>query len=591
MSAGMPLWRIKNTEPGSLLEQAIRSRGLEESGLAGGELPAPDDVPGAWEAARRLCEAIQKSEKIAVFGDYDCDGVCGAFIMGEALKRAGADVLVRVPLRSEGFGLRPSQVKELAEKGAKVIVTVDNGTTAAEAAEAAAGLGVELIITDHHEPRGRIARCSVLVNPKLRAGASGFREYSGAGVAWLVSSALSRTAGIVPPEDLLDAACLATIVDVAPVTGPNRALARRGLEQMRRGMRPGLKALAEAAGVKTVGGWSMMWQLGPRINAAGRMSDAALALELLRSPDLPRARPLAEKLDGLNRERQEIVKQVVEECLASYDGSWFPVFVGDWPSGVVGVAAGRLAECLRRPVLVGREDAGAVKASGRTVGEFHVLDALEESRRRCGLPERSGGHAKACGAEFSVRDLPALRRELDRIARERLRPEDVADVLDVDGVIRAAPGINDVAELDRLEPFGDSNPEPVYALAGKVESVRRGDGWQMVRLKGMKFFVPAELSVVEGGVLHAAVTPVIDEWNGTLSVSARAQDVRDFTLTREVLAETYTAWRAGKTVPAPAKQVFEELGLLKDGPGQPGKKDLLESETFRKYGAVVLRLR
>jgi single-stranded-DNA-specific exonuclease len=580
------VWRVKNTEPGTLLEQAMRARGLSRADLAP-PLPDPASLPGAAEAARVLLEAARAGRRVAVFGDYDCDGVCGAFVLEEVLRRAGADVFVRLPRRDEGYGLRPGQVAELAARGAELIVTVDNGVAALEAARAAWEVGLELGVTDHHEPGRELPPCRVLVDPKADPGPGGFRDYCGAGVAWLVAAALCGLAGLPRPDDLLDLVALATVVDVAPITGPNRALARRGLELMREGMRPGLMVLAEAAGVSRAGGWAMMWQLGPRINAAGRMADPAAALDLLRARSRGEAEPLARGLDRANRERQAAVEAAVQECLAAYDGSWFPVFVGSWPRGVVGVAAGRLAEALRRPVLVGSEEAGAVRASGRTVGEFDLLAALEECRRACGLPERFGGHRKACGAEFSAADAPRLREVLGRIARERLRPEDAAEVVDVDGVLRSAPSAGEVAELDLLEPYGAENPEPAFALAGRVESVRRGEGWQLVAVKGLKFFVPPEFPAAEGRPLHAVVVPVLDEWNGAVSVAARAVDVRGFTLTRERLAEAYAAWRAGGRVSGPAERVFWELGLRRGGANP--KRDLLESATFRRYGAVVRR--
>jgi single-stranded-DNA-specific exonuclease len=588
----LAVWLVKNAEPGTLLEQAMRARGLSRADLSP-PLPDPASLPGAAEAARVLLEAARAGRKIAVFGDYDCDGVCGAFVLEEVLRRAGADVFVRLPRRDEGYGLRPRQVAELAARGAEMIVTADNGIAALEAARAARELGLELVVTDHHEPGRELPPCRALADPKADPGPGGFRDYCGAGVAWLVAAALCGLAGLPRPDDLLDLAALATVVDVAPITGPNRALARRGLELMRRRMRPGLKALAEAAGVSRVGGRAMMWQLGPRINAAGRMGDPALALGLLRAESPSGAESLARELDRLNRERQALVEAVAQECLAAYDGSWFPVFVGPWPRGVVGVAAGRLAEALRRPVLVGSEEGGLVRASGRTVGEFDLLAALEEARESCGAPERFGGHRAACGAEFAAAVLPRLREALDRAARKRLRPEDVAEILEVDGVIRSAPSVGEIAELDLLEPFGAGNPEPAFALAGRAESVRRGEGWQLVCVKGLKFFVPPEFPAAEGRPLHAAVVPYVEEWNGRVSAVARALDVRAFSLTRKRLAEAWAAWRAGREVPEPAERVFRELGLPREGgyrqPLLSAKGSaLLRSPTFRRYGILLV---
>ncbi|MGQ9825616.1 MAG: single-stranded-DNA-specific exonuclease RecJ, partial [Desulfotomaculales bacterium] len=484
----MALWRIWNREPGRLLEQVIRARNLSDADL-NPEFPSPEGLPGAVEAARVLLEAARAGRRIAVFGDYDCDGIGGAFVLEQVLRRVGADVFVRLPRRDEGYGLRPEQVKELAERGAGVVVTVDNGVTVHEAARTARELGLELVVTDHHCPIGELPPCRILVDPKAEPGPPGYLNFDlcGAGVAWLVGAALCDLAGLPRPDDLLDLVALATVVDVAPIRGYNRALARRGLDLMCWKMRPGLKALAEVAGVSRVGGWAMMWQLGPRVNAAGRMGDPALALDLLRARRPEEAEPLACEIDRLNRERQALVEGVVQECLAAWDGSWFPVFVGPWPHGIVGVAAGRLAEALRRPVLVGSEDpdAGLVRFSGRTVGDFDVLHALAKCRERWGVPERFGGHAAACGAVVRTEEVEVLRRELDRYARDLLDLEDTVEWLDVDGKLAGPPAADEVAELDVLEPHGHMNPEPVFAVAGRVQSVRRGDRWQMVVVRGL----------------------------------------------------------------------------------------------------------
>lgn len=580
----MAVWRIKKSSGGTLLEKVLSARGLAESDL-NPSLPRPDGLPNLRDAVRVVSSHLDGGSKVAVFGDYDCDGVCGAVVLEKILRRLGADVIVRLPLRDEGYGIRPCHVKELAGQGVGLIVTVDNGVSGHEAVRAAGDFGVSVVVTDHHEPRGRLPECPV-VDPKLSSG--GFRDYCGAAVAWLFGAALCEARSAPVPEDLLGLVSLATVVDVVPVVGHNRALAREGLMQLRKDPPVGVKALARAAGVDLgrFGGPEMAWQLGPRVNAAGRMGDPAVALRLLLTDEEPEAAEIAEGLNRLNRERQEMVEAAVCECMACYDGSRFPVFVQDVPHGIAGVVAGRLVERLRVPVLVGayEEDGNRIRCSGRTIGGFDLLAAVEECRRRTGFPKRFGGHVKACGVTLTRKTLPLVRAVLSRIAAERLRPEDVAEWVDVDGVLDRTPSVEEVQELDLLEPFGEENPEPVFALTGQIESVRRGSGWQRVVLRGIKFFVPPGLPVEVGKVIHAAVTPMVGEWGGKASVAARAVDVRDFSLTREALAEAYFAWRKGADVHPQAKAVFEDLRFEREGPNT--KRDLLESQVFRQWGAM-----
>jgi single-stranded-DNA-specific exonuclease len=534
----------------------------------------PDRFPAAAASAARLARAVKNGETIAVFGDYDCDGICAAAVVAGFLKKLNARLIVRLPLRSEGYGLRPQQVKELVQKGASLIVTVDNGTSAAEAARAAKDLGADLIVTDHHEPPKHLPPTPYLVNPKLSK--EGYAEYSGAGVAYLFCCEAARLLNLPEPAELLDLVALATVADVCPVTGENFALSRKGLFRMREKPRPGIAALAEAARVKKLGGYALAWQLGPRINAAGRMADPALAYRLLTTENVNEAANLAKELDRLNGDRQELVEKAFKECLENHKRRAFPVFVTEYPHGIVGVVAGKLAEYLCRPILVGSLEGGLVRASGRTTGGFDLFGALVECQERTRSFVSLGGHRKAAGAAFEQKDAGKISAVLNGIALRDLKVEDITKTIDVDAALDRPVTPEEVAELDALEPFGEENPEPVFYVSGPVEVVKQDAGWALVRLGGLKMFVkPEDLQ----SRLEAVVNLRLD---GMGEVTAQKVDVRPFSLTRDYLAERYQDWKAGRRVPAVAERVFEELKLAERRPGE--KKNLLASSVYREFG-------
>ncbi|MDN5375354.1 MAG: single-stranded-DNA-specific exonuclease [Thermacetogenium sp.] len=563
------LWRVGKPVRGRLFEHVAVPRSFYplDAGLPEPELPGIDD------AVRTVLSHLDG--RMAVFGDYDCDGICSALILSRALERLGADVFVRLPTRREGFGMKPLHVQELAARGAKLIITADNGTQAIEAIEVAHSLNVSVVVTDHHEPGDILPDCPI-VNPKL---GGGYRWYAGAGVAWLFASALFKAKGLPAPVDLLDLVCLATVVDVAPLTGPNWALARKGLELMRSKPSLGVQALMSSAGISHLGGHSITWQLGPRLNAPGRVDDPMPAYRLLATKDASEANKLADELSSVNRVRQELVEMIVEDCLAKHKGdTFFPVFAGDYPRGVVGVAAGRLAEILRLPVLVGScDEQGVVRASGRTIGSFDILSALAEVK----TPIQFGGHRAACGATFDRRDLPVLRSELSIIAHNRLKREDTAPIINIDGLVTRVPTPEEVEELDLLEPFGEQNPEPVFALHGKAVPLNSGENWQLIGMQGVKMFVPP--GTLQGEeTLYAAVSFYLNEWNGCVTVMARPHDIRKVACTRAGLRHIFKLWRSGRPVPEYAEKIFTELGIPRTG--AVSQKDLYQSRTFMEIG-------
>jgi Single-stranded DNA-specific exonuclease len=306
-----------------------------------------------------------------------------------------------------------------------------------------------------------------------------------------------------------------------------------------------------------------------------------LAYRLLTAETDSEAMSAARDLDRLNGQRQELVEKAFRECLENRKRRAFPVFITEYPHGIVGVVAGKLAEHLCRPVLVGSLEDGLVRASGRTTGGFDLFRALMECQERTGLFAALGGHRKAAGATFEQKDAERISSVLNGIALRNLKVEDVVKTVNVDAVLDRPVRPEEVAELDVLEPFGEENPEPSFYVSGPVEVTKQDSDWALIRLNGMKMFVKPE--DLRGNRLEAIVNLQLD---GMGEVIAQKVDVRPFSLTRNYLAERYFDWKAGRKVPAVAERVFEELRLTKRGPEEK-KKNLLMSAVYREFGLQV----
>lgn len=582
----MSVWKFRNATaayPNSgLLESVLEARGSSLEAVSGDPRESPFQIAGMNQVARRLVQAITAREKVLVFGDYDCDGICGTLIMCRFLKQYGVHADPLLPTRQEGYGIHPDHVYRAAQEKYNLIVTVDNGITAFDAAEAACSLGLEMVVTDHHEPLSTLPRVPI-ANPKL-PGTSGCRDLSGTGVAYKVCCAVSKLIGKPSPDEFLDLVALATVVDVCPLTGENFLLARNGLLRMRQNTRPGIAALLKTAGVSRITGQVMGWVLGPGINAAGRVGDPALAYRLIAAETAKEAEEPAQELEKVKKERQSAVKQVTAACLTAYDNTEFGFFTSDdWGEGIIGLAAGRVMEAILRPVAVGVISDDQVHFSARAPGEFDLIKALDECQRRTQMLIRHGGHRAAAGFSMLSENLPFVKQTLCEIAREMLKPEDTAEWLEIDARLESVPTPQEVLRLDLLEPHGNKNPEPTFYLKDYAVEVKTGPGWSLVRTaSGLKFF--AAEPAPEGEILHTALSLAIDEYRGARQIIGRAVDTRPFLCAREDLLERYLAWRVGKKIPAWAEVIFNELGLSRTGNNE--KTSLLKSSTFLKYGFV-----
>ena len=485
-------WQVLPPAPGSRLDQfshmprtvaqVLFNRGLGDPEKAdqfiAGELfdDDPFTMKGISKAVTRVREAIRNTEPIAVYGDFDADGVTSTALLVETLRSLGADVHPYIPHRvDEGYGLRVEALDELADHGVRLIITVDCGVRAVHEVTHAVESGLEVIVTDHHSVGSRLPPASVVINPKQPDCAYPFKELAGVGIAFKLAQALLRAHRQVPvvpgaaglvEDDLLDLVALGTVADLAPLIEENRALVKRGLAKVNEGQRPGLLSLIQRSGLRLgqVDSTAIGFGLGPRINAAGRLDDAETAYRLLTTQYPGEADKLADELNELNRRRQQITAETQElahQQALSEDDDVALLFAAssDFLEGVVGLAAGRLSEEFYRPAVVVSIGETVSRGSARSIPEFHITEALDQCRD---LLVRHGGHAAAAG--FTVRndDLPLLAQRLKGLAAEKLAGEALQKTLSIDAQI----GLGELNQrlyewLAKLEPFGYANPAPV----------------------------------------------------------------------------------------------------------------------------------
>jgi len=418
----------------------------------------------------RIIRALETGEGIFVFGDYDVDGITGTVALVDFLRRVGARVGHMVPNRlTQGYDLSPKVVAETKAAGYGLLVTNDCGVTAHEAARHAKELGLDLIITDHHLPDEKLPEALAIINGNVGGSGYPFSGLAGVGTVFKVISALSRTLGRGPdPEDYLDLVALGTVADVSPLVDENRALVVAGLARMNSIPRLGLAALIDSAGLggRRIGAKQLSYVLAPRLNAAGRIATAEVGVELLLSEDADEAYRLAMRVESLNRQRRLIESETTREAMAlAEDDIAFevvPVIVvgsNDWHPGVVGIVAARLADRFARPALVFGEMG---RGSARGYGDFDVIGALDEC---ADVLEDYGGHLHAAGVRIKFANLPELRRRINEIARRK--PIAPHPLLEIDSELRLT-AINEqlLWEIERLDPYGVGNPEPVFHPGG-----------------------------------------------------------------------------------------------------------------------------
>jgi single-stranded-DNA-specific exonuclease len=542
------------------LAQCLVNRGFSEPGSIASfleprlkQLADPFLLPNMAAAVDRLMLARERAETLVIFGDYDVDGVTSTSLLYEVLLRLGWQVRYYLPHRmDEGYGLSRDGVENCLRKyPVKLLLAVDCGSTAVDTVAWLRKQGVDVIVLDHHQVSSPAPEALALVNPQIEARQTArFTELCSAGLAFKIAHALvklGRETGLPGAADfdlrpLLDLVALGTIADIVPLTGENRILVTAGLERLNTTTRPGLVALKEVAqSPARLGPTDVGFQLAPRLNAAGRLETAEESLRLILAPDLEEAMPIAQALDARNRERQKIERGIAEEATGAVKARFNPdtdfvIVEGQllWHIGVVGIVASRVLQQFYRPTIIVGGYGNHWRGSGRSIAGFDLAAALRE----CGdLLVRHGGHAMAAGLTLHPDKLEPLRARLNEIARRTLRREDFQPPLRLDAEVRLdAVSLAEIAGLDRLQPFGPSNPAVQFFARGLTHArplQRMGKDRQHVKLWVTDGATTHECVWWNGGSgslpvgrFDLAFAPQVNEFNGRTSIQLKVLDWR-----------------------------------------------------------------
>ena len=493
------------------------------------------------KAVRRVRLALDRNETIAVFGDYDVDGVTATCLLTDFLRSMGADCLPYIPGRlEEGYGLNPIAIHQLHRQGVTLIVTVDCGITALEEAELCRQLGIDLVITDHHECKETLPNAIAVVDPHRKDGGYPHKNLSGVGVAFKLACGLCGDQTQVL-ERYADMVCLGTVADVMLLQGENRVFVTRGLEALRNTRRPGISALMEHSSCdrSTINASSVGYILAPRINAAGRMGQIDLAVELFLTQDSQRAHDLAKALCELNRQRQAVESEIYQQAVEMLPQGQMPeaIVLADetWHQGVVGIVASRIAEEYCCPTFLICLDGDHGKASSRSYGGFNLFSAL---RQLSDLLESYGGHELAAGFTISRGQIPAFREQIGRLAQQYYAGSGPRTVLDADCVI--PPELLTLGNIDSLcalEPCGNGCPKPVLVMENlQVERITQVGSGRHMRLRlrsahhafnAIYFSASAESACIcPGDLVDIAFVPQCNEFRGERSVQMNVLDIR-----------------------------------------------------------------
>ncbi len=546
-----------------LVARVLINRGLRDEGAAGRYLrPMPGHLesPFAFRqmnlAVNRILGALQRNERILVQGDYDVDGSASAALLVNLFRMLGAQAEASIPVRAvDGYGLNERVVREAAQKGVKLLITCDNGTTAVREVSLARELGIDTIITDHHTVPPELPPAYALLNPHVAEETLAFRDLCGAGVAFKLALGILERAGggriDAAAREFLHSAqslvALAAIADVVPLRGENRVFARFGLGLMPDSANPGIRALMEVASLTRVPtGTDVGFKLAPRLNAGGRMGRETLALEILTAPSYGEAMKLVQECDVLNRKRQQLDRELTKLASdivrsdSSYEGERVLV-VGheDFQPGVVGIVAARLTETFNKPAVLVAFNGDSGRGSGRSVPGFHLYNALNECAH---LMKRFGGHEQAAGLEITRENFGMLRRAVNEVADKHVLNANYASpTLDLDAEVSLSElTLEAVDTLALLEPFGEGNPEPQFCArsvevvaapkvvgrgTGHLSLLLRQGGGPALRAIGFGLAALAE-NVQRGDRLRIAFSPIVNDFRGARSVEVSLKAIR-----------------------------------------------------------------
>ncbi|MGB9596475.1 MAG: single-stranded-DNA-specific exonuclease RecJ, partial [Candidatus Poribacteria bacterium] len=512
-------------------------------------LHSPYKLKGIPEAVQRIKKAISNKEKIAIYGDYDVDGITSVCLMFITLNNLGANVRYYIPKRyEEGYGLNYDSITELKKNGCDLLLTVDCGISTVKEVNFAIESGMDVIITDHHEPPPRIPSATAVINPKLHNSGYPYNFLAGVGVAFKLAQALMEDYGVKIDtfiENNIDLVALGTITDMVPLNGENRTIASLGLKALNKSQRKGIRALCEIAGVQqgSIDSNAIAFRLGPRINAAGRMdTNAYNAVKLLLTESEEEAIDLAQKLDNSNKERQSQEKYIIDNArkhIQKYDMDKEKAIVlsgQGWHFGAVGIAAGKIKDLFFRPTVLISIDGNTGRGSARSIPEFDIYDAISKCSQ---ILDKFGGHRTAVGFSIPKDNIERFRRDFLDIANNTISKDALQPNIDIDFVVSLADlSLDAVESLPLLEPYGQENPQPLLAIKGLSlkylprimgknnehlqvtvtdgQSVMRAVAFNMARLE-------RELSA-EKIKIDIAGCPYINIWNDSKSVELRAKE-------------------------------------------------------------------
>lgn len=502
------------------------------------------DMP---KAVALIHEAISNQQNIAIYGDYDADGVTSSSILYEFFSQLGSKPRVYIPNRfDEGYGLNNEAMEQLHTEGIALIITVDCGIRSIEQVALAKQLGMKVIVSDHHLPGKEVPDADAVIDPHQEGDFYPYKMLAGVGIAYKIVQAYLQTYPNpeIDPRQWLDLVSIGTVVDIAPLNGENRAMVKTGLNLMRKTQRQGLFSLIQASGLKMekLNSGHLGFTIGPRLNAAGRMDSAYAAFELLTTRDLAHAGQLAQELDNLNSQRKEITHNIQDNVIRDVNQGDpnIPIIISvsdDYEEGVVGLAAGRVTEAFYKPAIIGRIEDGKIKASCRSIAEFNIVEALDECED---LLTNYGGHAAAAGLGLETANFEAFRERIIQIANEKLVGMELMPELLIDYEIDLSkiqpehiPGI--LSDIACLEPTGTSNPDTVFCSRNcrvvNARPVSEGRHLKMTIAAGRNQF--DAIAFNQGYWLEnmpkqidLAYAIEINEWNGRQTLQFNVKDLK-----------------------------------------------------------------
>ena len=534
----------------SVLAQIFINRGLKtkeeiESFIKSdiSSLHSPMLLPDIKKALRRIKKAIEKKEKVLIFGDYDVDGITSCALLKLTLKKLGLKTLHYLPHRiKEGYGINKEAIALAKNKDVSLFISVDCGVSNFKEIEELKSYNIDTIVVDHHEPHESLPKAYAIVNPKLKTSNYPFRDLAAVGVVYKLAQALTEDLLL---EDL-DLVCLGTIADVVPLRGENRVFVRVGLSRLGNTNKAGLQELIDACGLtdKKMVPHSVGFILGPRLNAAGRVSSPDISFDILTSPSRPKAEGLVQQLLIQNKKRQNIGSKMLDEALAKVgqevnfkEHNVIVLSNEGWHEGVLGIIASRIADKFYRPTIIISEKDCLCRGSARSIKKFHMLNALSGCEE---LLETYGGHSHAAGISILKGNIEKFKALINNIAAENLEPYDLIPSLDID-IDVALKDINRelISSLDNLAPFGKENIEPVFftsglSVKGKPAILGRGtlkfwvsDGNVTYPAIGFRMSDKFDM-VANSKKLDLAYLPSIDSWRDNNHIQLELRDIRPF---------------------------------------------------------------